>query len=195
MKRIAFATTAVGLAAVASVALATPGAGTEERTQGATVTVSTNASRYAPGATVRLRIANRGDRRILVAGTGAFCSLVTVERLTRGTWKPLRPCAARATALYALGAGRSAGGVLGTARDGVVTGSATPGRLDRDLRTLPVLPLADGPAGKAREVPLGILPATTELGPGRYRLALRYRVGSAVGAAAVVRSAPFAVSG
>ncbi len=74
-------------------------------------------------------------------------------------------------------------------RGPVVGGSASPVRLDVDLRTLPTLrtPPPGEPLPPATEVPIGILPPSEaraelgELGPGRYRVVVRYLVGSRAG--------------
>jgi hypothetical protein len=172
-------------------------AGTSGATAGK-VSVSASARSYGPGGVVRIAIANASDKRVLVPAGDTWCSLFTVERFARNAWRTVRRCVSEPTMLLAVDAGKTMSGSLARATGAPVSGTATPGRLDIDLRSLPVQTLPPGPPPPAKEVPQGILDPrsarpTLELGPGQYRVVVPYFVGSAKGARLQARSSAFTV--
>ena len=168
------------------------------------------------GRSIIATIANDSSEAILVPTGAAWCAAFAIERLDQGNdWVRVDACESAPTGLEAIMPGRTRTGSVAIHDLGVIVGSASPARLDVDLRELPAeAPPASGDlVPRASEMPIGILPSPSatdgavrsptpgeseaqpgaRLAPGTYRLLLRYAIGSPSGPEGSATSGPFTI--
>jgi hypothetical protein len=154
---------------------------------------------FKAGDRITLHLENRSSGPILVPSSADGCSIASIAE-AGATSRPAPLCTSRPGRLVVVAPGRTLTAVVAVATDGkVIVGSAAGGRLDADLRSLPVAPVpkAGDLLPPAREVPLGVLPPAADggakVGQGTHVLVVRYLVGSARGLFRNVRSSQFRV--
>lgn len=174
------------------------------------VRVITNKLSYRRGEPIIVTIRNGLHTVIYASRGGAYCSLVSVQRLEAGEWEAGSPTAASCPEISISIAPRSVmRGALGPtlknsgAQRPIVSEASTPSLFQKDLRTLPTVEPWK-PGDPIREVPkAGIPPGAesipfsalqSEISPGTYRINFSFKLGSMSGPAQKVYSEEFVVT-
>lgn len=137
-----------------TVATAAPDLGVPAQVEAGRVTISLSADSYAPGEAIATTISNGLRQTLYVEDSKSDCSIVTLERLEGGNWRPLPGCGMeRLPLVVAIGPGRGRGVTINplSTHFGVAPGGSEPAFGSGRYRIKFTYRLAPGPEGQERE--------------------------------------------